>query len=57
MDDARQVIVSDYTTAIGYIPRLAGALLIFLIGGAIAWDSRAACDVAFIANWLRLTRG
>ena len=37
VDDARKILIYDFTTAVGYIPRLAGALIIFLIGGALAW--------------------
>ena len=37
MDDARRVLVDDFTTTIGYIPHLIGALIILLIGGFIAW--------------------
>lgn len=37
MDDARRILVHDFTQTINYIPHLVGALLILLVGGFIAW--------------------
>ncbi len=37
VDDARRLLILDFTTAVAYIPRLAGAIVIFIVGGAIAW--------------------
>jgi small-conductance mechanosensitive channel len=37
MDDARRILVQDFTTTISYIPHLIGALVILLVGGFIAW--------------------
>jgi len=37
MDDARRVLVQDFTATIAYVPHIAGALIILLIGGCIAW--------------------
>ena len=37
MDDARHVLVNDFTATIAYIPHLVGAFIILLIGGFIAW--------------------
>jgi small-conductance mechanosensitive channel len=37
MDDARRVLINDFTTTIGYIPHLVAAVVVLLIGGVIAW--------------------
>ncbi len=37
MDDARRVLVQDFTATVGYIPHLVGAFIILIIGIAIAW--------------------
>ncbi len=37
MDDARRILVQDFTTTISYIPHLVGALIILLIGALLAW--------------------
>ncbi|MDQ2865126.1 MAG: mechanosensitive ion channel [Candidatus Eremiobacteraeota bacterium] len=43
MDDARRLLVADFTQTVGYIPHLAGALIILIAGGAIAWGLGALC--------------
>ncbi len=37
MDEARRTLTQDFTATIGYIPHVAGALIIVLVGCILAW--------------------